>query len=197
VFSVFTRRCLVAASNSGRSLPSGFSNCPRPQLPASHNCNSQLSQQLKMKVKVMLRPAVSRPVYIGFNHPSRAQNQIFITVRHLQVLWYGAPFLTRGRVCRLQLLLVLDSAVTIGSDSRVTHDHILMSQIRDFLNLEGQIPVFMSPRDRGRTHSTTQVKVKFKVKVTLRFAIYRQSVRLGVNPLETQDPRLFSTETSR
>jgi hypothetical protein len=29
-----------------------------------------------------------------------------------------------------------------------THDHILLSQIRDFLNLEGHVPVFTSPRNR-------------------------------------------------
>jgi hypothetical protein len=46
--SVFTRRCLVAASNGGRSRSSGFPNCPRPQLPASHF--SQLTQQPMSKL---------------------------------------------------------------------------------------------------------------------------------------------------
>jgi hypothetical protein len=36
------------------------------------------------------------------------------------------------RVCRLQLLLVLASPVILGSESRGTRDHILLSQIRDF-----------------------------------------------------------------
>jgi hypothetical protein len=40
--------------------------------------------------------------------------------------------LTRGRVCRLQLLPALASAVILGSKSRGTRDHILPSQIRDF-----------------------------------------------------------------
>jgi hypothetical protein len=40
--------------------------------------------------------------------------------------------------------------------------------------------------------------VKIKVKVTLRLAIYRQSVRLGVKPLETHDQTFFfSTELLR
>jgi hypothetical protein len=56
--------------------------------------------------------------------------------------------LTRGWVCRLQLLLVLASAVILRSDSRGTHDHILLSQIRDSPNLEGQVPVCISPRNR-------------------------------------------------
>jgi hypothetical protein len=48
----------------------------------------------------------------------------------------------RGCVCRLPLLLVL------RSESRGTHDHILLSQIPDSPNLEGQVPVFISPRNR-------------------------------------------------
>jgi hypothetical protein len=35
-------------------------------------------------------------------------------------------------VCRLQLLLALASAVILGSESRGTRDHILISQIGDF-----------------------------------------------------------------
>jgi hypothetical protein len=35
------------------------------------------------------------------------------------------------------------------------------------------------------------VKVKVNVKVTLRLAVYRQSVRPGVRPLETHDQRFF------
>jgi hypothetical protein len=54
--------------------------------------------------------------------------------------------LTTGYFCRLQLLLVLASAVILGSESRETRDHILLSQIRDSPNLEGQVLVFTSPR---------------------------------------------------
>jgi hypothetical protein len=46
------------------------------------------------------------------------------------------------------LLLVLASAVILGFESRETHDNILLSQIRDSPNLEGQVPVFISPRSR-------------------------------------------------
>jgi hypothetical protein len=55
---------------------------------------------------------------------------------------------TRGWVCHLQLLLVLASAVILRSESRRIHDHILLSQIRDSTNLECQVPVFISPRNR-------------------------------------------------
>jgi hypothetical protein len=63
-----------------------------------------------------------------------------------------SPYVTfcliRGRVCSLQLLLVLASAVILRSESRGTHDHILLSQIVDSPNLEDQVPVFISPRNR-------------------------------------------------
>jgi hypothetical protein len=45
---------------------------------------------------------------------------------------FGTLSLTRGWVCRLQLLLALASAVILGSESHGTRDHILLSQIRDF-----------------------------------------------------------------
>jgi hypothetical protein len=61
---------------------------------------------------------------------------------------YVISSLTRERVCRSQLLLVLASAVILRSESRGTHDHILLSQIRGSTNLEGQVPVFISTRNR-------------------------------------------------
>jgi hypothetical protein len=45
------------------------------------------------------------------------------------------------------LLLLLASAAILGFESRETRDHILLSQIRNSLNLEGQIPVFVSSRN--------------------------------------------------
>jgi hypothetical protein len=59
---------------------------------------------------------------------------------------YVTPSLRRGWVCRLQLLLDLASAVVLGSESRRTH--ILLCQTRDSHNLEGQVPVFISPKNR-------------------------------------------------
>jgi hypothetical protein len=61
-------------------------------------------------------------------HPPGAYDQIFLASRQLRVCWCGALSLTRWRVCRVQLLLlVLASLVIFGSQ-----DHILLSQTRDF-----------------------------------------------------------------
>jgi hypothetical protein len=74
------------------------------------NCESSLS--------LMLRPTVSRSVYLGIKHPSGAYDQVFITVRQLRVCRSGALCLKRGLVRHLQWLLVLASAVILVSQSR-------------------------------------------------------------------------------
>jgi hypothetical protein len=61
-------------------------------------------------------------------------------------LFMWGPSLMRGWVCSLQLLLRL--TVQSVFRSHRTHDHILLSQIWDFPNLERQVPVFTSPRKR-------------------------------------------------
>jgi hypothetical protein len=56
---------------------------------------------------------------------------------------YGITSLTRGWICRLKLLLVLDRSFILKSESRWTYDHNLLSQIWDFPNLEDQFPVYL------------------------------------------------------
>jgi hypothetical protein len=84
-------------------------------------------------------PCSTAPVLSG------VQGQVFVTVRQLRFCRCVAPSLTRGRVCRLQLLLALASALILESESRGTYDRILQSQIRDSPNLEGRIYI---PRNR-------------------------------------------------
>jgi hypothetical protein len=60
---------------------------------------------------------------------------------------YVTSSMTREWVCRLQLLLVLASAVIHRSESRGTNYHSVLSQIRDSPNLEGQVSLFVSNRN--------------------------------------------------
>jgi hypothetical protein len=130
-----------------------------------------------LSLSLMLWPTVSRSVCLEIKYPTGVYDQIFITVRQLRVYWSGPLSLTRGQICRLQLLLALASAVILGSESCGTHDHILLSQIWDvhfrhllqpaglwwrFLNwpphgrlsssLTGSLPLITSPHRPCRHH---------------------------------------------
>jgi hypothetical protein len=78
----------------------------------------------------MLRPTVSRLVCLGVKRSSGTSDQILITVRSWWVCWCGVSPLTRGRVCRLQLLLVFASLFILRFEYRRNRDHILLSQTR-------------------------------------------------------------------
>jgi hypothetical protein len=92
----------------------------------------------------MLKPTVGCSVYLGIKHPYGAYNQIFITVS-CRFVDIGNPLWRVDGSVRLQLLLALATVVILGSEPHKTHDHILLSPIRDSLSLEDQVPVFISP----------------------------------------------------
>jgi hypothetical protein len=84
------------------------------------------------QVRVTLRPTVSRPVRLGVRHPSGTRDQFFflleIFFRQLLVCYFVAPSLTRGRVCNLLLLLVLDSTVPLRSELKFNYDRQSVGQ---------------------------------------------------------------------
>jgi hypothetical protein len=80
--------------------------------------------------------------------PLRLSASIFFQLNTCGHSPYVTSSLTRGGVRRSQLLLALASEVNLSSESCETHDHILLSQIRDSRSLEGQVSVFISPRNR-------------------------------------------------
>jgi hypothetical protein len=97
------------------------------------------------RVRVTLRLAVySQSVRLG-DKPLETQDQYFFPTEHSGHSPYVTFSLMRGWVCRLELLLALASAVILRSESRRTHDHILLSQIRDSPNLVGQVSIIISP----------------------------------------------------
>jgi hypothetical protein len=101
-----------------------------------------------VRFKVTLRLAVYRQSISLGAKPLQTHDQYFLQLNLCGYSPYVTIFLTKGWVCCLQLLLALASRVTFGFESRGTHDHILLCQIRDSLNLEGQVPVFISLRNR-------------------------------------------------
>jgi hypothetical protein len=139
----------------------------------------------------------------------------------------GAPSLTIGRVCSLQLLLAIASEVTLGPNPAgfMTIFYCLRLDTpptwtvrTPYLCPPGtgwpsytprhRVPFSSPPTTRRATVEVfkpistwgwTLIKVKVEVKVTstLWLAVYCQSVRLGAKPLEVHDQRFFSTEPLR
>jgi hypothetical protein len=93
-----------------KTEPQQFSNSPTNHQPT--DCN-------KVKVKITLRPTISRPVRHGVIRPCETRDQsLFLLVIFfwtVTVCYFTVPSLTRGRICNILLLLVLASAVTLRS----------------------------------------------------------------------------------
>jgi hypothetical protein len=87
----------------------------------------------RQSVRVTLRLAVYRQsIRLGAQPRETHCRNSFSQLNSCGRSSYITYSLTRGWVCRLQLLLALARAFILGSESRGTSDHILLSQIRDF-----------------------------------------------------------------
>jgi hypothetical protein len=109
--------------------------------------------QVLIEVEVTLRPTVSRPVSLGVRRPSGTRDQFFFTLeisfRQLRLGYFVAPSLTRGRVCNLlynYFWALPEQSLLGGSPAELTA--MFYCLIWDSPNLEGQVPVFISPRTR-------------------------------------------------
>jgi hypothetical protein len=72
-----------------------------------------------------------------------------IFLRQLQVCYFMASSLTRGRVCNLLLLLGLANTVPLGSESLGTQDHISLSQFLRLPKPGGPSPQTYIPAEEG------------------------------------------------
>jgi hypothetical protein len=99
-----------------------------------------------VKVKVMLRQTVSRPVYLAIN-PIWCPWPDFSYCQTVAGFMWG--FLSEQRT-GLSFTISPGPRQRSHSRVRVPRDtyHILLSQIRDSLNLESQVPLFISHRNR-------------------------------------------------
>jgi hypothetical protein len=87
---------------------------------------SCLLKTLKLKL------SYDRPVCLGVGSHLEPMIRLFFSVWQLRVSWREASSLTRRWVCNLliQWLMSFSRAVTLGSKSRRTRDHILLSRWR-------------------------------------------------------------------
>jgi hypothetical protein len=108
---------------------------------------------VEVEIEVNLRPIVSRQVCLGVRHPYGTSDQFFflleIFFKQLQFCYFVAPSLTRGRVCNVLyncFWALKEHSHLCPSPAELTA--IFYCLIWDTTNLEGQVPVFISPRNK-------------------------------------------------
>jgi hypothetical protein len=135
---VFCRHLIRAWARTQAILTKDFRNFPQSfqVYYTTIPCTSLSLRHLSVRVIVTSRLTVYRQSVCLSAKPLETQGQNFFfqlnTCGHSP---YVTSSLTRGWICRLQLLLVLASAFIFRSESRRTHDHILLSQIQGTLFL--------------------------------------------------------------
>jgi hypothetical protein len=130
------------ASNSRDSSASALT-----PLPSGYRLATELSSELESESELLYDWRFTANQFILALSPLRPTTSIF-QLNTCGYSPYVTSSLTRGLVCRLQLLLAFASAAILGPESRGTHDQILLSETRDSPNLEGQVLVFIPSRNR-------------------------------------------------
>jgi hypothetical protein len=149
VVSVFNSRCLVAASNDGRSPSSWLRNCPRPQLPASHFWKLQFSTDSINKSKSELfydRRSVGQ--FVSVSSPVWGPRSDFCYCHTFAILLMGHS-LWREDGSIVYNFCWSSSAQSFSGPSPaglMTVFYCLRFETPP--NLEGQVPVFIFPRHR-------------------------------------------------
>jgi hypothetical protein len=150
----------------GNGFNSGDFSASRAQILSSQPPvqNITLNWQLTnnwARVRVTLRLAVyCQSVRLGDKPLETHDQNIFFQMSTCGHSPNVTSSLTRGQICRLQLLMVLASAVILGSGSRGTHDHILLSQIWDSPTWRTRSP-YLYPPGTGWPSYTPRHRVLF------------------------------------
>jgi hypothetical protein len=141
---VFTSRSLATAYNSGDSSASRSQIISERQLPS--NCLFSLTDS--GAELIWLESELLYDWWFIAHQFVLVTSNFFFSLNTCFHGPYITSSLTRGWVCSLQFLLTLASAVNLRSKSRGTHDHILLSQIRDSPNLEAGPRIYI-PQEQG------------------------------------------------
>jgi hypothetical protein len=103
-----------------------------PPIVARQQLSKHLPAAMSLRLSLILRPTVSRPVCLGIKHPSVAYDQVFITVRQLRVCWCGALSLSREDGSVVCSCCWSTPAQSVSGPSPVELATIFYSQNRDF-----------------------------------------------------------------
>jgi hypothetical protein len=138
---------------------------------------THLHKNSRIESSLMSRPTVRRPACLGIKHPYGTYDQTFTTIRQLLVCWFGALFSDE----------TMDLPLTIAAGPRQRiHSRIWVPwDSRPYITVSYSRLPFLSPP------TTRRVRVRVRVRVTLQLAVYRQSVLLGAQPLETHGQNFF------
>jgi hypothetical protein len=109
-----------------------------------------------VKVKVILRPTVSRPVRLCIRHPPGTRDKFFplslwffFFFLQFRVCWCEVPSLVRSRTCTFQFLPGIASAAFLRYESDGTHAHSLLFIFLRLPQPEGPGSCIYFPQEQG------------------------------------------------